>query len=290
MTTPQALRIAVITGLSGAGKSTAVRALEDEGFFCIDNLPVPFLQTLVELLTRGGGDITRVALVVDARVGRFLEQAPEVFAEARRAGASIETVFLDASDETLLRRFSETRRRHPLAPDRPVQEGIAEERLRLSGLRRIADELIDTTRLSVHDLRQLVHDRFGRPLGERLVVTLLSFGYRHGLPPQSDMVFDVRFLQNPFFVEELRDKSGHDAAVSDYVLKQPAAEEFLERVEGLCRFLLPNYREEGKSYLTVSIGCTGGRHRSVVVAHELSRRLGSAGERVRVWDRDVELA
>jgi len=290
MTTPQALRIAVITGLSGAGKSTAVRALEDEGFFCIDNLPVPFLQTLVELLTRGGGDITRVALVVDAREGRFLEQAPEVFAEARRAGASIETVFLDASDETLLRRFSETRRRHPLAPDRPVQEGIAEERLRLSGLRRIADELIDTTRLSVHDLRQLVHDRFGRPLGERLVVTLLSFGYRHGLPPQSDMVFDVRFLQNPFFVEELRDKSGHDAAVSDYVLKQPAAEEFLERVEGLCRFLLPNYREEGKSYLTVSIGCTGGRHRSVVVAHELSRRLGSAGERVRVWDRDVELA
>jgi len=287
---PQALRIAVITGLSGAGKSTAVRALEDEGFFCIDNLPVPFLQTLVELLTRSGGDITRVALVVDAREGRFLEQAPEVFAEARRAGASIETVFLDASDETLLRRFSETRRRHPLAPDRPVQEGIAEERLRLSGLRRIADELIDTTRLSVHDLRQLVHDRFGRPLGERLVVTLLSFGYRHGLPPQSDMVFDVRFLQNPFFVEELRDKSGHDPAVSEYVLKQPGAVEFLERVEGLCRFLLPNYREEGKSYLTVSIGCTGGRHRSVVIAHELSRRLGSAGERVRVWDRDVELA
>jgi len=284
------LRIAVITGLSGAGKSTAVRALEDEGFFCIDNLPVPFLQTLVELLTRSGGDITRVALVVDAREGRFLEQAPEVFAEARRAGASIETVFLDASDETLLRRFSETRRRHPLAPDRPVQEGIAEERLRLSGLRRIADELIDTTRLSVHDLRQLVHDRFGRPLGERLVVTLLSFGYRHGLPPQSDMVFDVRFLQNPFFVEELRDKSGHDPAVSEYVLKQPGAVEFLERVEGLCRFLLPNYREEGKSYLTVSIGCTGGRHRSVVIAHELSRRLGSAGERVRVWDRDVELA
>ncbi len=290
MTTPQALRIAVITGLSGAGKSTAVRALEDEGFFCIDNLPVPFLQTLVELLTRGGGDITRVALVVDAREGRFLEQAPEVFAEARRAGASIETVFLDASAETLLRRFSETRRRHPLAPDRPVQEGIAEERLRLSGLRRIADELIDTTRLSVHDLRQLVHDRFGRPLGERLVVTLLSFGYRHGLPPQSDMVFDVRFLQNPFFVEELRDKSGRDPAVSEYVLKQPGALEFLERAEGLCRFLLPNYREEGKSYLTVSIGCTGGRHRSVVIAHELSRRLESAGERVRVWDRDVELA
>jgi UPF0042 nucleotide-binding protein len=287
---PQALRIAVITGLSGAGKSTAVRALEDEGFFCIDNLPVPFLQTLVELLTRGGGDINRVALVVDAREGRFLEQAPEVFAEARRAGASIETVFLDASDEALLRRFSETRRRHPLAPDRPVLEGIAEERLRLAGLRRIADDLIDTSRLSVHDLRQLIHDRFGRPLGERLVVTLLSFGYRHGLPPQSDLVLDVRFLQNPFFVEELRDKSGRDPAVSTYVLGQPAAQEFLERAEGLCRFLLPNYREEGKSYLTVSIGCTGGRHRSVVIAHELSRRLEAGGERVRVWDRDVDLA
>jgi RNase adapter protein RapZ len=287
---PQALRIAVITGLSGAGKSTAVRALEDEGFFCIDNLPVPFLQTLVELLTRSAGDINRVALVVDAREGRFLEQAPEVFAEARRAGASLETVFLDASDDTLLRRFSETRRRHPLAPDRPVLEGIAEERLRLAGLRRIADELIDTTRLSVHELRQLIHDRFGRPLGEGLVVTLLSFGYRHGLPPQSDMILDVRFLQNPFFVETLREKSGRDPAVSSYVLGQPAAKEFLDRAEGLCRFLLPNYREEGKSYLTVSIGCTGGRHRSVVIAHELSRRLGSAGERVRVWDRDVELS
>jgi RNase adapter protein RapZ len=282
------LRIAVITGLSGAGKSTALRALEDEGFFCIDNLPVPFLQTLVELLARSGGDINRVALVVDAREGRFLEQAPEVFHEARRAGAQLELVFLDTNDETLLRRFSETRRRHPLAPDRPVIEGIAAERLALSGLRGIADELIDTSQLTVHELRQLIHDRFGRPLGERLVLTLLSFGYRNGLPPQSDLILDVRFLQNPFFVEALRDHSGRDPEVARYVLEQPAAQEFLERADGLCRFLLPHYRLEGKSYLTVSIGCTGGRHRSVVIAHELSRRLLAAGERVRVWDRDVD--
>jgi RNase adapter protein RapZ len=282
------LRIAVITGLSGAGKSTAVRALEDEGFFCIDNLPVPFLQTLVELLARSGGDINRVALVVDAREGRFLDQAPEVFAEARRAGARLELLFLDANNETLLRRFSETRRRHPLAPDRPVLDGIAAERLALSGLRGIADEVIDTSQLSVHELRQLIHDRFGRPLGEGLVLTLLSFGYRNGLPPQSDLLFDVRFLHNPFFVESLREKSGRDPEVARYVLEQPAAQEFLERAEGLCRFLLPHYRSEGKSYLTVSIGCTGGRHRSVVIAHELSRRLGAVGERVRVWDRDVE--
>ena len=287
MTTP-ALRIAVITGLSGAGKSTAVRALEDEGFFCIDNLPVPFLPTLVELLARSGGDINRVALVVDAREGRFLEQAPEVISEARRAGAQLELVFLDANDDTLLRRFSETRRRHPLAPDRPVLEGIAAERLALSGLRGIADELIDTSQLSVHELRQRVHDRFGRPIGERLVMTLLSFGYRNGLPPQSDLILDVRFLHNPFFVEELREKTGRDADVARYVLDQPAAQEFLDRAEGRCRFLLPHYRLEGKSYLTLAIGCTGGRHRSVVIAHELSRRLLEAGERVRVWDRDVE--
>ena len=287
MTTP-ALRIAVITGLSGAGKSTAVRALEDEGFFCIDNLPVPFLPTLVELLARSGGDINRVALVVDAREGRFLEQAPEVISEARRAGAQLELVFLDANDDTLLRRFSETRRRHPLAPDRPVLEGIAAERLALSGLRGIADELIDTSQLSVHELRQMVHDRFGRPIGERLVMTLLSFGYRNGLPPQSDLILDVRFLHNPFFVEELREKTGRDADGARYVLDQPAAQEFLDRAEGLCRFLLPHYRLEGKSYLTLAIGCTGGRHRSVVIAHELSRRLLEAGERVRVWDRDVE--
>jgi UPF0042 nucleotide-binding protein len=286
--TTAALRIAVITGLSGAGKSTAVRALEDEGFFCIDNLPVPFLPTLVELLARSGGDINRVALVVDAREGRFLEQAPEVISEARRAGAQLELVFLDANDDTLLRRFSETRRRHPLAPDRPVLEGIAAERLALAGLRGIADELIDTSQLSVHELRQMVHDRFGRPIGERLVMTLLSFGYRNGLPPQSDLILDVRFLHNPFFVEELREKTGRDPQVARYVLDQPAAKEFLDRAEGLCRFLLPHYRLEGKSYLTLAIGCTGGRHRSVVIAHELSRRLLEAGERVRVWDRDVE--
>jgi UPF0042 nucleotide-binding protein len=282
------LQIAVITGMSGAGKSTAVRALEDEGFFCIDNLPVPFLQRLVELLARSGGDINRVALVVDSREGRFLEQAPEVFSEARRAGANLEVAFLDAQDETLLRRFSETRRRHPLAPDRPVAEGIAAERQLLQGLRRIADEVIDTTGLTVHELRALIHARFGRPLGEGLVLTLLSFGFRHGIPPQSDLVLDVRFLPNPYFVDELKGRDGLNPEVASFVLKRAETQEFLGHVEKLCSFLLPHYRREGKSYLTISIGCTGGKHRSVAVAHELSGRLGGKGERVRVWDRDLD--
>ena len=282
------LQIAVITGLSGAGKATAARALEDEGFFCIDNLPVPFLQKLVELLARGAGDINRVALVVDSREGHFLEQAPEVFAEARRAGANLEVAFLEASDEVILRRFSETRRRHPMAPDRPVGEGIAAEREMLQGLRRIADEVIDTTGLTVHDLRALIHARFGRPLGEGLVLTLLSFGFRYGIPPQSDLVLDVRFLPNPYFVDALKGLDGRRPEVADFVLKREETTEFLSHAQKLCAFLLPHYRREGKSYLTVSIGCTGGKHRSVAVAHELSRRLREQGESVRVWDRDVD--
>ncbi|MHB8420202.1 MAG: RNase adapter RapZ [Myxococcales bacterium] len=286
--TEGALHVAVITGVSGAGKSTAVRALEDEGYFCIDNLPVPFLQRLVELLARSGGGIDRVALVVDAREGRFLEQAPEVFAEARKSGVDLEVVFLDAADDALLRRFSETRRRHPLAPDRPVLEGVAEERTLLGGLRRLADHVIDTSRLSVHELREVIHARFGVAHGDGLVVTLLSFGFRYGIPPQSDLVLDVRFLANPFFVDELKGKTGRDQPVVDYVLAQPETEEFLGHALALCGFLLPHYRSEGKSYLTLSIGCTGGKHRSVAVARELAKRLAARGERVRSWDRDLD--
>ncbi len=280
-------KILVVTGLSGAGKSTAVRALEDEGFFCIDNLPVPFLHRLVELLARSGGDIDRVALVVDAREGRFLEEAPEVIAEARRMGTEIEVLFLDSQDDVILRRFSETRRRHPLAPDRPVLDGIAEERTRLLVLRRLADHVVDTSRLTVHELRAVVHTRFGK-LGEGLVVTLLSFGFRYGIPPQSDVVLDVRFLANPYFVDELKGHTGLESPVSHYVLAQPETTEFLAHAEGLCGFLLPHYRREGKSYLTLAIGCTGGKHRSVSVAHELARRLEARGERVRAWDRDID--
>ncbi|HUB08931.1 MAG TPA: RNase adapter RapZ [Myxococcales bacterium] len=282
------LQVAVITGVSGAGKSTAVRALEDEGYFCIDNLPVPFLQRLVELLARSGGGIDRVALVVDAREGRFLEQAPEVFAEARRSGVDLEVVYLDAADEAILRRFSETRRRHPLAPDRPVLEGVAEERTLLAGLRRLADHVIDTSRLSVHELRDVIHARFGKVHGDGLVLTILSFGFRYGIPPQSDLVLDVRFLANPYFVDELKGKTGRDRPVVDYVLQQPEAEQFLGHALAFCGFLLPHYRSEGKSYLTLSIGCTGGKHRSVVITHELARRLQAKGERVRSWDRDLD--
>ncbi len=282
------IQIAIITGVSGAGKSTAVRALEDEGYFCIDNLPVPFLQRLIDLLARSEGGIDRVALVVDAREGQFLAQAPQVIAETRRSGVFLDVVFLDAADEAILRRFSETRRRHPLAPDRPVLEGIAEERTLLAGLRRLSDHVIDTSRLTVHELREVIHARFGRVQGEGLVVTLLSFGFRYGIPPQSDIVLDVRFLANPYFVDDLKGQTGRDPAVASYVLAQPEAAEFLAQAVNLCHFLLPLYRREGKSYLTLAIGCTGGKHRSVVLARELSQRLAAGGERVRVWDRDLD--
>ena len=287
------LRIVLLTGMSGGGKSTAIRALEDAGWFCIDNLPVLLLPKLLELVVHGGSDeVHRLALVIDAREGRFLDQTPQQVEAVRRAGHRLEVVFLDSADEALLRRFSETRRRHPLSPDGTVADGIALERKLLSALRGIADLVIDTTRMNVHELRDVITARFGAAGdADALNVTLVSFGYRNGIPSNSDLVLDVRFLPNPYFVEGLKPHPGTDPRVSEWLLARPQTQEFLEHLESLLAFLLPQYRAEGKSYLTVSLGCTGGRHRSVALAEELSKRLTARHRaRVKVTHRDVDKA
>jgi RNase adapter protein RapZ len=286
-------RIVVVTGLSGAGKSTATKALEDLGFFCIDNLPVMLLPKLLELVSHGTSDeVQRLAIVVDAREGRFLDSTPAALEEVRREGHQLEVVFFDCADDALMRRFSETRRRHPLSPEGSVQEGIALERGMLTQLRALADQIVDTTRMNVHELRDVITAKFGGPgQDDKLNLTLLSFGFRNGIPPASDLVFDVRFLPNPYFVEGLKPHPGTDPRVAAWVLERMQTQEFLARLESLLQFLIPQYRAEGKSYLTVSIGCTGGRHRSVALAEELGRRLTEKQRaNVKITHRDVTKA
>ncbi|ACG71397.1 conserved hypothetical protein [Anaeromyxobacter sp. K] len=282
-------QVVILTGVSGSGKSTALRALEDAGFYCVDNLPIVFLEKLLELSGHTAGEVSRMALVVDAREGRFLVEAPRIIRELRQKGADVEVLFLDASDEALVRRYSETRRRHPLAGEGgTVPDGIAAERLALADVRGIADEVIDTTTLNVHELKRLVTRRFVAGEGAKLGVTLVSFGFRFGIPTHADLVLDVRFLPNPFFVPELKPHPGTDPRVAEFVLGQADAKAFLERLTDLLGFLLPRYRNEGKSYLTIAIGCTGGKHRSVALAAALAERLEGSGQPVRLWHRDVE--
>jgi UPF0042 nucleotide-binding protein len=280
-------RVLLITGMSGSGKSTALRALEDAGWFCIDNLPVPLLSKLLELASYAG-NMPRVAVVTDAREPHYLGSSPAAVAELRAQGVKVEILFLDANDDALIRRFSETRRRHPLSPEGSVPAGIAEERRRLEPLRALADEVIETSAVTVHELKRMVQARFSETQGAQLNVSVLSFGYRYGLPPQADLVVDVRFLPNPYFVPEMRERTGRDPDVAAYVLDREEAQGFLDRVVDLIRFLLPKYRREGKSYLTIAVGCTGGKHRSVAFARAVADRLQSDEALVRVWDRDIE--
>jgi RNase adapter protein RapZ len=281
-------QVVILSGVSGSGKSTALRALEDAGFYCVDNLPIVFLEKLLELSAHTAGEVSRLALVVDARESRFLSQAPRIIDEVRRRGAHVDVVFFDASDDSLVRRYSETRRRHPLAGEGSVLDGIAAERQALAGLKALASEIVDTSQLNVHELKRLVHARFVGPDASRLGVTIVTFGFRYGIPTHADLVFDVRFLPNPFFVPELKAHVGTEPEVQAYVLGQPDAREFLDRVADLCIFLVPRYRAEGKSYLTVAVGCTGGRHRSVSIGAALGRRLEESGTEVRLWHRDIE--
>jgi UPF0042 nucleotide-binding protein len=283
-------RFIVVTGLSGSGKSQAIRALEDLGYFCVDNLPITLIPTLAELTLRAGTEITKAAVVVDVREGALLDRFPRIYKELRNMrNLNPKLIFLEASDAALVRRFSETRRPHPLAPDRSVPEGIQDERARLKPIRRLADQILDTSAMTVHDLRLafLGVSRDGSP-HSGLVVTVLSFGFKHGIPVDSDLLFDVRFLPNPHFVPALRHHTGRDEEVVRFMNRSEATGEFLDRTTHLLEFLIPQYVSEGKSYLTIGIGCTGGRHRSVAIAESLRKRLGKLENvRVRVKHRDI---
>lgn len=266
------MRIIIVTGVSGAGKSTALKALEDAGYFCVDNLPLPLMDRFVELLA-DSEEAEQAAVGVDAREGEFLSSFHEVFTALRKDGHQLEVLFLDADDDVLVRRFSETRRRHPLSGD-DLREGIAREREILRPLREEASAYVDTGNLNVHQLKGVVHERYRkRSEGAALAVTLLSFGFKHGLPAEADMVLDVRFLPNPYFVEALSASTGEEANVRQFVLDNADAREFLDRSQALLEFVLPRAEREGKAYLTVAVGCTGGRHRSVAVVQELAKRL-----------------
>jgi UPF0042 nucleotide-binding protein len=284
-------RFVVITGLSGSGKSQAIRALEDLGYFCVDNLPTMLIPTLAQLSLRQGTEFQKVAIVVDVREGAFLEQFPRIWRRLKRLPRlEPSLIFLDATHAALVRRFSETRRPHPLAADRSVSEGIADERGRLDVIRALADEIIDTSELTVHDLRSRLQ-AFARDTAQRtpLMATIVSFGFKHGVPLDADLVFDARFLPNPHFVPRLKALTGRDRAVVRFMDRHGVTQEFVAKLSDLLRFLVPQYVSEGKSYLTIAIGCTGGRHRSVMLAERLRAVVSQLeGVRVRVQHRDLD--
>jgi UPF0042 nucleotide-binding protein len=278
----------VLTGMSGSGKSQAIRALEDLGYFCVDNLPITLIPTLATLALRGG-EIDKVAIVVDVREKTLLTSFPTMFKRLRKMPKlNPVLIFLEASHETLVRRFSETRRPHPLAKDRSVSEGIRDERKRMQPIRKLADEIIDTSDMTVHELRQFFMTLSRGRGPAKLVVTLLSFGYKHGLPVDADLAFDVRCLPNPHFVPTLRRRTGRDRGVVNFMERDKSTREFMDRLEDYVRYVVPHYIAEGKAYLTIAIGCTGGRHRSVMIAERLRRAVaGLPGVTVRVRHRDV---
>jgi UPF0042 nucleotide-binding protein len=285
-------RFVVLTGLSGSGKSQAIRALEDLGYFCVDNLPVTLLPMLAELTLRAGTEISRAAVVVDVREGKLLKEFPGIYRRLKaRKGLNPVLIFLEAAEPTLVRRFSETRRPHPLAPDRSAIEGIREERAAMRTIRQLADHVVDTSEMTVHELRHVFTGVAGGTTpGTQLVVTILSFGFKHGIPVDSDLLFDVRFLPNPHFVPALRPHTGRDREVMRYLNRSQATHQFLKHTLNLLKFLVPQYVSEGKTYLTVGIGCTGGRHRSVAIAEALKKGLpGIPGVRLRVKHRDIAL-
>ena len=291
MTRPERKRdnrqLVILTGLSGSGKGSVLNTFEDLGFYCVDNLPVALIPTFSELYEEGRGEIERAALLVDAREGEQIEKLPGMYRQLRSAHPAT-LVFIEASDDALLRRFSETRRPHPLSHGDSVIEGIRAERRRMAPIRRLADVVIDTTKFNVHELREFVIDRFQRRGRRPLLISVVSFGYRYGIPGDADLVFDVRFLPNPHFVPHLRPFSGKDSRVARYIRSFPQTSEFLRRMEGLLAYLIPHYIREGKSYLTIALGCTGGRHRSVMLAEVIRRALQRKGYSTKVVHRDLD--
>jgi UPF0042 nucleotide-binding protein len=279
----------IITGLSGSGKGTFLRALEDRGFFCVDNLPVGLLPKFYELIVKSEGESSKAALVIDVREGQTLSEFPSVYEELKKNSAlEMSLWFLEASEAVLVRRFSETRRPHPLDPNRPVLEAIALERERLAPIRTMADYILDTSQFTIHELRQHAVRLFEEKQAQHLLVSLVSFGFKYGVPIDSDLVFDVRFLPNPNFVPDLKAHTGAHPAVIEYMNSHEATHKFLDHVYSFIDFLLPQYEKEGKSYVTISIGCTGGRHRSVFIANAIGEHLEQNKYRVKVSHRDSE--
>ena len=280
-------QILIITGLSGSGKTNVARALEDIGWFCVDNLPSALIPRFADMIHRSE-ELNRSALVVDMREHEFLKQFPHVFRQLRGKGVAVSLLFLEADEKALVRRFSETRRPHPLAINQPAIEGIREEREALRPIRKMADMILDTSAYTVHGLRDYVREHYDvRDQAAPLVLGVMSFGYKYGVPSEADLVFDVRFLPNPNFVPRLKPLTGSDAAVVRYMRRQQDTESFLAKLRSFLDYVLPRYVREGKSYLTIGIGCTGGRHRSVMIANELAAYLGSKGFPVRVRHRDL---
>ena len=285
--TPAHTELVIITGLSGSGKGTVLKALEDLGYYSVDNLPIDLIPKFAEL-AEGVPNIRKAAIVVDIREGEALERFPSMFKRLRRI-VPARLIFLDADDDAVLRRYSETRRPHPLGRDQSVAVNIRKEREQLEPIRRLADPVINTSKFNVHELRETIHTTFRSHRKEtEILVQLTSFGYRHGVPPDSDLVFDVRFLPNPNYIPAFKHLTGKNASVARYIRSFPQTTEFIARISDLLIYLLPHYITEGKAYLTIAFGCTGGHHRSVMMAHEISKRLASAGYRVKETHRDIK--
>jgi UPF0042 nucleotide-binding protein len=282
----QGTELVIITGLSGSGKATVLKALEDLGYYAVDNLPIGLLPKFAEL-AKDSLHVRRAALVIDIREGQKLVQFPAIFRRLRRQTPAI-LLFLEADDRTLVRRFSETRRPHPLGLDSSVRENIRTERERLAPIRAVADHVINTSKFNVHELREAIEDKFtGGPEEANIRIDITSFGYRHGVPPDSDLVFDVRFLPNPNYIPQFKKLTGRHPSVARYIRSFPQTIEFIERISELLVYLIPHYIREGKSYLTIAFGCTGGHHRSVMIASEIRKRLARAGFKVKETHRDV---
>lgn len=282
------VRLVIITGMSGAGKTQVVRTMEDLGYFCVDNLPPMLISKFAELCSQSAGRVNKVGLVVDIRGREFFDTLIQALEELEKQGHRYEMLFLEASDETLIRRYKETRRRHPLAPHGRISEGITRERERIEHVRGRATQIIDTSELTTANLREKITALFTSDHEQqRMNITVVSFGFKYGIPLDVDMVFDVRFLPNPFYVESLRRKSGEVAEVGDYIWKWPITQQFMEKITGFVDFLVPNYIKEGKSQLIIAIGCTGGLHRSVFVARKIYEGLRNKGYKVNLDHRDI---
>lgn len=284
------MKFVILTGMSGAGKSTALKMMEDIGFYCVDNLPIPLLEKFVELSELQNAELQKVAVGIDARSGQALDELKNVLDRIKEKGGSYEILFLDSDDSVLVKRYKETRRSHPLAPGERVDKGIALERERLAFLKERADYILDTSQLLTRELKAEIEKIFLKNQDyKNLFITILSFGFKYGIPVDSDLVFDVRFLPNPYYVEGLRAKTGNDKEIQEYVLQFKEAHEFLDKLTDMIDFLIPNYISEGKNQLVISIGCTGGKHRSVTLANELYKRLTKKTEYgLKIEHRDIE--